>query len=690
MSRQNFGAFIVSAAVVLGLIVVVFIVPAIQPRAVEARNALDEAADRGARRLNLIARAADRAVQADRRQLGLPAEAVQPDEDGIRQAVARNADLLGPTRKLAGTFRELLAARDAQYNKVAREAPEVDMATAQKLEPPAGETAQIGWLKESYTAQGQPARKLLAEIDTAINDLNKSISEAGSAGLSSSDHHRVNYVLAGLQTEKAMLLANLAANRRAQADVLRNRLLAEYRWYTDAATQARAIGSRLKEITFTTAQAATAAPSAAPATMPADAEPAAPSLKGLPAAEEPAEVVAKFEQEVDRQIAQAEQRIAQLRQAMAEPQKQLEQARVEIQQLQQQLAQVEQAGYDVTSSESFEQYRKAYSDLSAKLRQAEATAQALQEGTMAGATPDPESLDDLTRVKYVGGQAQVGLTTLRRRLEGEQKTLATLQDDKKNLQNLRASLVKYNQGLAGSMEQATSLAKMVAEQVNKTVEQLNALMAEAASNEDQALAACKAAELAYNTALQAAKAQQSKAASDKSQANPSPDKPNLRLDQLAAYDSPQAGAERGLVTVYMLMAQIQLERAEDLKVHHGVLQLAQACGAQVDLAANSKAIQEALSAAVVALASPDSNNNALFHAEQLSRLIQRERFTWLGPVTRGLVYNLLAQVQASAGQPMAAESRAKAVEALGEALKGNENSELLQPYSLLMASLQQR
>ena len=64
----------------------------------------------------------------------------------------------------------------------------------------------------------------------------------------------------------------------------------------------------------------------------------------------------------------------------------------------------------MTSIESFETYQKSYSDLSAQIRAAEATAQALQEGTLAGAQLDPNSGDDLTKAVYTGGQPQVGLT----------------------------------------------------------------------------------------------------------------------------------------------------------------------------------------------------------------------------------------------------------------------------------------
>lgn len=667
MSRQNLGALIVSLVVVLSLVVAVFIVPAIQPRSLEARNALDEAADRAARRLNVTVRTADRAVADDREQLAVPAEVAKPSEEAIQRAVAK-ADLLQPTRELSDTFRnKILRQQDERYTQVAHGAPKVDEKLAGTLQPPAGEGGQVAWLKQTLAHKTDYAAKTLSEITSAINDLQKSMTDATSAGLNSSEHFRSNYVMAGLQTEKAMLLANLAANQRQQAARVRQQLIEQYGWYTDVSTQAEAIQSRLKGLTQTSS-----------------------TPDGQPAAREPAAVVARYEQEVDQQIAASQQRIAQIQQSMVEPQQQLEQAKAQSQQLQQQLAQLEQAGYDVTNASSFETYKKTYADLSSQLRKAEMSVQSLQEGTMAGATIDPAGPDDLTKAKYVGGQPQVGLDVLGKRLAAERKVLADLESMKKDLQESHGSLVKYNQGMDNSLAQTQARAKEVLDQVNKTCEQLDGLVKTAADKEDQALASCKQALQAYNLALQAAKKDQGDAASALTAASPSPDKPNRRLEMLRDYNSPEAGSERGLVSVYMLIARIDMQRASDLQLHVAALNLASSIGAQpADVQGTEKALQESLDGAMTALAAPDSNANALYHAEKLGTLIQREKFAWLGHATRGLVYNMLAQVQAMAGRPQAADSRGKAIEAFGEALKGNENSELLQPYAMLLASLKQ-
>lgn len=748
VSRQNLGAIVVSLAVVLGLVVVVFILPAIQPKTVVATNELDEAATRAARRLEVITRVVPAAVAADKAQLSLPAEVISPDEEALQRAAAEaKGELLTPTRELNDRIRRQIEEQDKRYTEVEGEAPAMDPAVAEALQVPSGEASQVTWLKQSFSRRSEAAAEALKDISAAIGDLEKSMNDAASAGVGRSDHHRANWVLAGLQHQKAMLLANLAANRRARATEVRRQVLTEYGWHGDAAGQAKAIQARLQEMTLSTPQpAAPVAPVAEPAAVaePATAEPAAEAAaapaesqgdgilgriasaiqtappaepavsepgaavasaapagasaaagaKVLAAATEPAAVVQQYEQDVDQQIATSQKRIAELQQAMAEPQQKLEQAKAEAQQLQQQLAELERAGYDVTKMESFEQYKAAYAALTEKARRVETAIQELQDGTMAGAEPDPASIeDDLTKVKYLGGEAQVGLTTLSRRLEGEQKVLADLQAARQELQNLRASMEAYKKSQDGTLEQATARADEVAGQLTKTLEQLDGLVREAASREEEALAACDAAERAFTTALQAAKSQQNKAREELSIAQPAPDKPNLRLDALVSYDSPQAACEHALAGVYMLKAEILLRKAMDMQLHVGVLEIVQAGGAASveNLDQMQQAIRQALDDAMLALTAQTADggsDNALAHAEAFERLVSKEKFAWLAPATCGLVYNLLAQVQTAAGRTgPAAASRTSAVEALGAAVQGNENSELLQPYALLLSSL---
>ncbi len=529
---------------------------------------------------------------------------------------------------------------------------------AESLRPASG-TGEIAWIRQSFANRSDATAKTLKQVNDAISDLNNSMSQASNAGLNSSDHFRSNYVMGGLYVQKAMLLANLAANRRAEAVIVRSRLADEYRWYMDPATQGRAIAARLK------------GPNGSEG-----------------ATTEPAKTVAGYVQDIDGQIEASEQRIAQLQQAMVGPRQQVEQAKARSQQLQEQLGQLDQQGYDVTDAASFAAYKKAYTDLSAQLRKTDAKIQALQEGTMAGAKVDPAGSDDLTKATYVGGTEQVGLNTLATRLTAEQKILANLQAARKSMQESHASLVKYNEGMDESVQRSNARCQTVLAEMNKTCTRLDELMKAAADREDEALAACKQAERSYTTALQAAKKDQGDAANELSTANPTPDKPNRRLEMIRDYKSAEVGAQRGLIDVYMLVSRINLQRAADLLTGLGVLQMAQSCGARpADLGAAQQSLQEAINAATMALAAPDSRANALYHAEQLSRSIQREKYTWMGPAMRGLVYNMLAEVQEVAGMPQAAESRAKAAEALGEAVKGNENSELLQPYTLLLASI---
>ena len=217
---------------------------------------------------------------------------------------------------------------------------------------------------------------------------------------------------------------------------------------------------------------------------------------------------------------------------------------------------------------------------------------------------------------------------------------------------------------------------------------MDAELAEAARNEDAALSICKNAIQSYNTALQAGKRQQQDAAEQLRTANPAPDKPNDRLDWLSKYDSPQAASEYGLFNAFMLTAQIEMQRALSLQGTQNLVQSIQAAGVETKAADMEKAVQESLDGAIAALGVSEGSSGAMQHADAYGRLVSKEKFAWLGSASRGLVYNALALAQVAKGQPQqAAESRAKAAEALAEATKGAENSELLQPYTHLLASL---
>ena len=749
MSRQNLGVLIVTAAVVLGLITALFIIPMIQPRSLDARAELDEAAERAARRLNVLERMADQAVAADQDKLMLPANILKPDAEAIQRAIATKQNLISDSAgKVSAEFKALLADHDKRYEAVTGRKPS-DGDRAETIQVPAGESAQVGWVKQTLAKGEDPTARLSKDLNNAASELQTSISSISLDTYRGSDHFRANWLLGSLQYQQAMLLTNLAANRRAKASMIRAQLQDEYGWYTSAAAQVKGIESRLAAITPSEPIAAapvakvtptpnpiaaameaagpapvtpdtSAAPAPAPAAegqpetggllsrvgsllksaaaaAPATGAPAQPTGESavvkqaptaMPATEDPSVLAARYEQEINEQIAEAEKKVADLQQVMAEPQQQLQQVNQQIEQLQQKLAQLEQAGYDVTSVASFEIYKKSYNDLTAQSRAAEATAQALQEGTMVGAQLDPDSGDDLTKAKYTGGQPQVGLTTLAKRLEGQQKTVELLKAARQEMQDLRASLQQQKLGQEKALEEARARTKELAGQLAKTYGEMDAELADAAKNEAAALALCKTAIQSYNTALQAAKRQQQDAAEQLRTANPAPDKPNDRLDWLSKYDSPQAASEYGLFNAYMLTAQIEMQQALSLQGSQHLVQLIQAVGVETKVADMDKAVQESLDAAIGALGATEGGSGALQHADAYGRLVSKEKFAWLGPASRGLVYNALALAQVAKGQPQqATEAKTKAIEALGEATKGAENSEMLQPYTHLLASL---
>jgi predicted nucleic acid-binding Zn-ribbon protein len=717
--RQNLGALIVIAAVVLSLIVAVFIVPMIQPRGTGERAKLDEAAERAARRLNVLQRMTDQAVTADRANLVLPENVLKPDAEAVQRSLANNLAMINESAgKVSSRFKQILADNDKRYESITGDKfSEGDRAEA--IEVPAGESAQVNWIRQLQAKGQDPSAALLKDLGNAISELQQSIGAVSLDDYRGTDHFRTNWVLGGLQYQKAVLLTNLAANHRAKADSIRTRLVDDYRRYTTATAQVKALESRLAAIS-PAAPRAQAAPvrkvtapgdplqaaveaagptpvtptddadaPAADQTAQADQAPPAPmSATALPATEDPSVLAAQYEQEIDGQIAATEKKIVELQQTIAEPQQQLDQTNQHLQDFQQKLAQVEQAGYDVTSIESFETYQKAFSDLSAQIRAAEAAAQALQEGTLAGAQIDPDSGDDLTKVVYTGGEPQVGLTTLNRRLAGLQRTLDLLKGSRQEMQTMRASLQQQKLSQETALEQAHVTAKERADQLAKTYAELDAELTAADTGETEAYDLCRNVAQAYTTALQAAKKQSADASNELSIANPAPDKRNERLEQLRDYDSPQAASEHGLFNAYMLMAQIQLQRAVSLQSYYSLAQSIQSAGVPTRAAEMDKTIQESLDAAIGALHGPESQSDAVRHADAYTRLISKEKFAWLGPASRGLAFNALAQAETVKGQAeKAADARKEAVTALSEAVKGAENSELLQPYTHLLASL---
>ncbi len=732
VSRQYLGALIVTVVVLVGLVASLFVLPMMQPPRATAESELNIAAERGARRLATVGRVADEAVAADRATVGLPETLVRPDAEAIQRAIAGNPNLIsGPAGEIASRFRAILGDTDQAYQDLAGDLPSRGDA-ADVIDVPAGEGAQVGWIQKIMARGQDPATELLARLDRAISDLRQSLTSVSMTAYSGTDHFRGNYVLAGLQYQKALLLANLAANRRARADQICGELQDTYAWYVKAASLASAIETRLDAVQFampaSTGQAAiepatseqpmadaageqagqdnllgrvtSLLQSAGAATAQEGAgdeqaaeitatEPAGQSaLAGLPATEDPSVLAGAYVEQIDQQIEQMRRQIADLSEQLAGPRQELEQVSQQVEQLSQQLGQIDQAGYDVTDPESFQQYKQRYSEVATQLRQAEARAQALAEGTMAGAEVDPETADDLTQAKYTGGTPELGVITLQTRLEGMEKTLSLLEQARDQMVQMRQDLQQRKSQTEQVLSEADIRAQDLAGQMAAVNERLQGMLEQAAAFEQRAVDAARSAVQSYNSATQAARRQQQDARSALSAAAPTPEKPNVRLEMLSGYDTPQSAAMHGQINAYLLIAQINFEKAVSLQGCRNVLQAAEAAGIDTNLAAVDTAIQEALGAAIAAADDPNTQSDAAFYAEQYSRLINRERYAWLGPATQGLVYNMVAQAYEANAQPeQAARARGQAIEALSTATRGNENTELLQSYSYLLTSL---
>ena len=125
----------------------------------------------------------------------------------------------------------------------------------------------------------------------------------------------------------------------------------------------------------------------------------------------------------------------------------------------------------------FSEFSSRYLELSSQIRQAEATAAALQYGTLLDAKRVEQMTAEPTTPKYEGGTVEPGLETLQFKLEGIKEQQAVLQNMQKDLEKQRVSLSEMGTSLATQKES-------VAKQIEGATARLKEFLADADSHDE--------------------------------------------------------------------------------------------------------------------------------------------------------------------------------------------------------------
>lgn len=323
-------------------------------------------------------------------------------------------------------------------------------------------------------------------------------------------------------------------------------------------------------------------------------------------------------------------------------------------------------------------YGRTYADLAKTARQAEYQADALQSGSLAGATLDQTHGGDLILDNYVGGTLKLGLATLKTRLntaqaraDGLHQAVAALEQRQAHLQQTRTDLQQQRAAVQTLLQQRLTQLRALLDQTAKAT-------AEAETIENDALAKLSSARTALSAAGRAAKARNQSASQQLSAATA--DRKNPRLEKLADDRSWEADAYAALADVFALQAELYLQRVLDSQEQRllleqsieilgqtqagGLAELAQALSAtEVKLAKDRQA-------GLTSLDNPDTNDNAIGYLAQLKRALSgmRAKHAWTADALAGRAWYLVAQL--ADDEQARTDATGKAIDRLAEALKG--------------------
>jgi hypothetical protein len=271
---------------------------------------------------------------------------------------------------------------------------------------------------------------------------------------------------------------------------------------------------------------------------------------------------------------------------------------------------------------------------------------------------------------------QVRLSTAKDRWQGYVAAVEALENQVANVQSRRDGLADRARTAEAALGERLAEARELSDKAAK-------LAAEAEAIENDALNKLSKARGSFAKAVRAAKADVQDASTKLSAAT---DRKNARLERMATDRGPEAAAEDGLAEVFILQAELHLQRFADAldqrSLLQQVLELVQmtdsAGSAEMSqaLAAIDVKLSETRQAGLDSLDKADSNQDAAGHLALLKRALSgmRSKDAWVADARIGLVWYVASQL---AGDEQARlEALAKAVAALDGALATGTEGEL--------------
>lgn len=503
---------LIIALVVVGAIVgAPFYLPAIRSDQDKLDTELRPSIEKIASKLTSIN--ANLASLADLRKQ-LDAADVKLSADSAAAAAERAGPVVGEIEKQLADTAKLLAAVQRKYPNIGEGQP-----VSEKLGGASG-------LKSAARSSFGPFQKLLTDNEAALQAAKRDIDAIKTQAVGEARAAN-NFAVSQLAAVAAYQQGLLAANR---ADLLRRLAQAD----RGAAAEMLRIATDAKRAeTAVTAQIPTA-------------------------------LAGQLEKEHD----QAEEVAGKLRAVVTRLDGEIKSRTVEMDGLRQSAADARRRMTELESSRrDLSGAQGDYARLAADAREAERKADVIEKGTLAGAEVDIPADGNLLEARYLGGNAQPGLVTLRARREGLKQDLAAVVA-------LAATLQKQLEETSATKDDLEKRRDEIKQLVSSSQASAEKLMTRAATrsrsareDEQKAVAALEAAGRSAADAARIAQ-QRSRDARDLA-SKASPDKPNERLKDIADDKDTEAAARFLGGQIAAAIAEEYLARVRDLEAAGG-------------------------------------------------------------------------------------------------------------------------
>lgn len=468
--------------------------------------------------------------------------------------------------------------------------------------------------------------------------------------------------------------SNMAVNRLAASVAYQQALLASNRaeLLRSQAASDRIVAAALLDINAEARRSAASVKARVPADLIATLQKRA---EELPKAIEQGET---FFKQLDQIVAKQEEKAKQLRE-------QARKARAELAQLDLALS---QGGNTAVST--YRNSRERYEQLSIQARQAEAAADAIENGWLQGATLNDAAADDLLAAPYEGGQAVPGLVTLRVRRDGAERDLDSLKKALETTQKQIEDAESQSKQMDEQLGEMTKLADACVKSVDKLCERAEGLSKDARAAEDLALAALDNAARFANQATTAAQTRVREARAEAGKAPP--DKPNERLKEIADDKDGEAATRFLSAQAAFAAADVLCERIGDMRMSALLAGLradekGKEAGAKDD-AGLAKARERGIAYAKKAteeLAAAATLVEGANYSIEGKRVTGRD-YVWQFQSAQAAAHLMLRQLTDKKDEQTA--QRDKAYELLTKAAKGREASPLVSPAVDMILYLQ--